>query len=235
MKARGVGAFTLLELLVVIGLIAVMSFFLVSGLLGGGATAALQSGQATFANLVTTARIKAPATGCKTRVLVNTDPTVPDRYLRFLVLQLARQPGSSPTNWDTITTVTLPEGVYIMPATLNLANGLVANMADWKRVSDPTADLVSDLFTNQSLPVTLEGDTAAQNWQGLSFTANSTLAPLTTGTPTGYVVVTLGARRPPGSYLAGESPVQLVNPMAVRGLVLSAYGVPALLNERSAF
>ncbi len=237
MNARAAKAFTLLELLVVIGLIAAMSFFLVSGLTGGGATAALQSGQATMVNLIAVARIKAPATGRKARLLVNTDASTPERYLRFVALQLARQAGSSPTDWDTVTTVTLPEGVYIMPASLTQFVGLIDSPANWKRVSDPAADLVSDLFNNQSATVSLEGDMSAQQWTGVSFTTTSNLATIGPGTapPKGFLVLTLGSRKPPGSYLSGEAPVRLVNPQAVRGLVLSAYGVPALLNERSAF
>jgi len=234
-RSLGEGGFTLLELLVVIGLIAAMSFFL-AGSLTGGATAALQSGQATIANLVTTARTKAPATGRKTRVLVNTDAGAPGRYLRHLVLQLARQAGASPADWDTIGTVVLPEGVYVMPASLTQAGGLVGNAAEWKRVSDPTADLISDLFTNQSLSVLLEGDASAQVWTGVSFTPNGTLAPLGGGQPPkGALVITLGVRRPPGSYQPGESPVQLGSPDAVRGLILSAYGVPALVSDRRSF
>lgn len=229
-------AFTLLELLVVIGIIAAMSFFLVSGLTGGGVTAGLQSGQAAVGNLVTAARIKAPATGRKTRLLVNLDPAVPERFLRYLVLQVARQGGASPSDWDTLTTVTLPEGIYVVPATLAWAGGLVANPADWKRVSDPGADLVSDLFTNQTLSASLAGDAAPQIWTGVAFTPNGTLAPLAGGPPPkGYLVLAPGARRPPGSYLPGEAPVQLGSPQAVRGLLLSAYGVPALLNDRASF
>lgn len=236
MNARAAKAFTLLELLVVIGLIAAMSFFLVSGLTGGGATVALQSGQATLANLITTARTKAPATGRKTRVLLNVDPNTPERFLRHLVLQLARQAGSSPTDWDTLASVTLPERVYVMPSALTLAGGLVANPVEWRRVTNPGADLVSDLFTNQSLSVQLEGDAAAQWWTGVNFTPNGTLAALGGGPPPkGALVVALGVRRPPGSYQPGESPVQLGNPQAVRGLILSAYGVPALVGDRSSF
>ncbi len=236
MNARVVKGFTLLELLVTIGLIAAMSFFLAGGLPGGGATAALQSGQATIANLVTTARIKASATGRKTRLLVSTDPGAPERYLRHLALQLARQAGSSPADWDTVAAVTLPEGVYVMPSSLTQAGGLVASVADWKRASDPAADLGSDLFQNQSLPVRLEGDVSAQWWTGVGFTPNGTLAALAGGPPPkGALVITLGARRPPGGYQPGESPVRLGNPQAVRGLILSAYGVPALVDERRSF
>lgn len=236
MKARGTWAFTLLELLVAIALIAALSFFLGRGLTAGGDAAALQSGQATIANLITTARTKASATGRKTRLLLNTDPGAPGRYLRHLVLQLARQSGASPADWDTVATVALPTGVYVVPAALNQFVGLVANPADWKRVSDPAADLASDLLTTQLLSVRLEGDLSAQEWAGVGFTPNGTLAALGGGPPPkGALVITLGVRRPPGSYQSGESPVQLGNPQAVRGLFLSAYGIPALLGERSSF
>ena len=60
---RKSGGFTLLELLVVVGLTAALSFVLIGGLGGGGKSAALQSAQATMANLVTAARVKAMATG----------------------------------------------------------------------------------------------------------------------------------------------------------------------------
>ena len=228
--------YTLLELLVVIGLIAALAYFLVGGLMGGGQTAVLQASQATLANMISVARMKAAATGRKTRLLVNTDANTSERYLRHVVLQLARQAGSSPADWDTVTAVSLPEGVFVLPSSLTLAGGLVANAADWKRVSDPAVDLVSDLFDNQTLTATVEGATVAQTWTGVAFTPNGTLATLGGGTPPkGSLVLALGVRRPPGSYPAGESPVQLSNPDAVRGLLLSAYGAPALVNERSSF
>ncbi len=225
--------FTLLELLVVIGLIAALSFFLFSGLAGGGKSVALQSAQATVSSLVTAARTKAPATNRKTRLLVNVDPGSPERYLRFVVLQLARQPGSSPADWDTLQSIFLPAGAYVVPAALT---GLVTDAAQWKRVSDSAADLTSDLFQNQSLSYAVEGDTTAQLWTGVAFTPNGTLAALGGGPPPkGSIVLALGQPRPPGSYAAGDPPIQLGTAQTVRGLVLSAYGVPALLNERNAF
>lgn len=225
--------FTLLELLVVIGLIAAMSVLLVSGLTGTGKSASLQSAQATLSNLVTAARTKAPATNRKVRLLVNADPGAPDRYLRFIVLQLARQPGASPSDWDTLQSLSLPAGAYVVPG---LMTGLVADVTQWKRVSDPAEDLASDLFKNQSLTCQIEGDTTAQLWTGVAFTPNGTLAALAGGPPPkGSIVIALGQARAPGTYAAGVPPVQLTGAQTVRGLVLSAYGVPALLNERNAF
>ncbi len=232
MKTRN-GGFSLLELLVVIGLVAALTFVFAGGLVGGGKAAALHSAQTTLANLITAARTKAPALNRKVRLLVQADPAQPERYLRLLVLQAGRQSGASPTDWDTVQRVTLPPDTCVVPATLS---GLVADATAWKRVSNPDADLVSDFFTNQSLSYALEGDDSAQTWIGVSFTPNGTLAALVTGPPPkGYVVLAQAQVRPPGSYGPGEPPLRLVNPSGVRGLVLSAYGVPALLNDRNAF
>ena len=226
-------AFTLLELLVVIGLIGAMSVLLVTGLTGADRSVTLQSAQATLSNLITAARTKAPAANRKVRLLVNVDPGSPDRYLRFIVLQLARQPGSSPVDWDTIQSLSLPAGAYVVPG---LLTGLVADATQWKRVSDPAEDLASDLFKNQSLTYQIEGDTTTQQWTGVAFTPNGTLAALAGGPPPkGSIVLALGRARAPGSYPAGDAPIQLGSAQTVRGLILSAYGIPALLNERNAF
>jgi hypothetical protein len=179
------------------------------------------------------ARGKAAATNCKTRLLVNVDPAVPDRYLRLVVLQVGRQPGPNPANWDTFQRLSLPASVFVVPASLA---GLVTVPGDWKRVSDPTADLASDLFTAQQLSYALEGDSAAQGWTGVAFTSMGTLSALAGGPPPkGALVLAPGRRRGQEEQLPGDSPVELEQPAAVRGLLLSAYGVPTLLRERSAF
>ena len=51
----------------------------------------------------------------------------------------------------------------------------------------------------------------------------------------GDIILAAGHVRPPGSYLAGESPVELESPENVRGLTLSSYGVPVLINARASF
>jgi hypothetical protein len=196
----------------------------------------LQSAQATLAGLITTARTRAPATGRKVRLLVHADPANAERYLRHVALQLATEPGASPGDWATVVEVDLPEGIYIAPPSLVSAVGLVAAPSEWKRFSEPSADLVSDLFQGQSISVIMPGEAAAQLWTGVAFTPNGTLAGIGSGQPPkGYMVIVPGVKKPPGSFGVGESPVQLVRPHAVRGLLLSAYGVPAFLNDRTAF
>lgn len=232
-SARPASGFTLLELLVVIGIIGAAAFFVFSGLAGGGKTGALRTGQSLVANLVTAARAKAPATGRKVRLLVNRDPADPERYLRTILLQVGRQPGANPAEWDTFQAVSLPPGVFVVPGSLD---GLVADATPWRRVSDPGEELSSDLFANQNLLYALDGESGAETWTGVAFTSYGTLAALGGGPPPkGSIVLALGQLRAPGTYPAGRPPVLLSDPASVRGLVLSAYGVPAWLNDRSAF
>lgn len=231
MKRHPLHAFSLLEILLVIGLIAGLALILTGGLMDAGKSTRLKTAQATLANLVTAARTKAPATSRKTRLLIHADAASPERYLRYLVLQLAREPGSNPANWDTLTTVTLPPGVYVVPASLT---GLVADLTQWMRLSDPTEELASDMFRNQNLTYASEGDSGAQLWTGLAFTPNGTVAALVSGPPrTGAIIVADGQTRVPGTYGYAEPPIRLSNPQAVRGLMLSFSGVPALINDRS--
>lgn len=228
-------AFTLLELLVVIGLIATLAAFLLGGLGGGDQAAALPSAQASVVNMVTAARQQATATGRKTRLLVNVDPSAPDRFLRYIVWQRAREAGASPVNWDVVETINLPPGCYVVPGSLRVALGLVENEADWRLHSAPAQSLVSSLFANQTLTLALPGDVSAQAWTGVAFTAPGTLAALAGGPPpTGNWLVATGTVRAPGSYAMGEAPVRLQSPRTVRGLILSAYGVPTVVSEPDA-
>lgn len=231
-RRSGARAFTLLELLVVVGIIALMSGILGFGL-GGDRSAAVHGGQVLVEDLVTAARLKAAATGRKVRVLVNVDPAAPDRYLRRWVLQLARQPGASPADWDTLHGFTLPRGVYVVPESLE---GLVGDTAPWQRPSDPGAQLTSDLLEGQAISLALEGESALQLWAGAAFTPNGTLAAVAGGLPPkGLIVIACGRERLPGSFSAGTPPVELFDPERIRGVVLGAYGVPAPLDDRTAF
>ena len=44
-----------------------------------------------------------------------------------------------------------------------------------------------------------------------------------------------GNLRAPGSYATGESPVQVSNPDGIRGISISTYGIPVLVNSRASF
>ncbi len=220
--------FTLLELLVVIGLIAGLSFFIASGLSGGGRLAALQSAQSTLASLVTAARAKAMATGQSTRVLVHVDAastTQPSRYLRYVAVQTQGSGG-----WQTLVETFLPEGVYVVPGNFSAipAGLFAANTASLWTKADGSALRSTALRSNQISAETVSSP-GAEQWVSLTISANAGTA------QSGDIILASGRFRPPGTYQPGESPVELDNPENVRGLTLSAYGVPALINARTSF
>lgn len=228
--------FTLLELLVVIGLVAGISLFLLQAIFSGRANS-LQSGQAQIANLISAARMKAAATGKRTRLLVHVDPVSnPDRrFLRFYVYQLGSENSSAPSAWTTIDSGYLPENIFFVPGSLTLAGGLVSDRTQWKKTSAAAEDLVSDMLV-QTNALTIPGDTAPQTWAGFVFTPQGTLAPLNgSGAPKGNLVLATGVVRAPNSMASGESPVRLQDPASVRGMAFSVYGVPTLLNDQTAF
>lgn len=222
--------FSLLELLVVVGLIAALALVLLGGLGGGGKAASLQSAQATLANLVSAARMKAQAGGGGARLLIHVDPTStgdPARFLRYIAIQTQVSGG-----WEPVPAVEiyLPEGVYVVPGNLaSIPAGLFApgTAIPWTK-PDNSPLRSTALRANQVLLLALNSPVAEQ-WVSVSF------APAGTTAQSGDIILATGHRRPPGSYYPGESPVELENPETVRGLTLSTYGLPALINDRMSF
>lgn len=215
-------AFTLLELLVVVGLIAGLSFALLRGLGGGGRSAALQAAQATVANLVTTARTRAVASGRSVRLLFHADARFAARYRRMIVVQEETGAG----DWRTRETAFLPEGVFVLPHPSQVPSGFFAGGGVWANVAGEP--LGSSALFAPALTLAVDG-AEAEAWNGLSFGAAGTIA------GGGNLVLAAGRGRPPGTFAAGESPVQMEHPEAVRGLALSVYGLPRLVNERAGF
>lgn len=222
--------FTLLEILVVIGLIAALCLVLVGGLGDGGKAAALQSAQATMANLIAAARTKASASGNAVRLLVNVDPAgagEPSRFLRYAIIQT-----QASGVWESAPTVEiyLPEGIYVVPGNFSvIPAGLFPTGAatPWTK-TDGSPLRSTALRANQLLSLAVNGSLAEQ-WVSIGFASTGTTV------QSGDIILATGHRRPPGSYAEGDSPVELENPETVRGLSLSSYGLPALINDRASF
>ncbi|MBX3735377.1 MAG: prepilin-type N-terminal cleavage/methylation domain-containing protein [Candidatus Didemnitutus sp.] len=224
---RAASGFTLLELLVVVGLISAFSFILINTL-GTTRGAALQSAQGMLANLIVAARTKAAASGQSSRILIQFDATsntAATRFLRHLVLQV-QVSGT----WQSLTEVYLPEGTYILPGNYALPLGLLAATdTPWTRPSD-NQDMRSTALRSGNITVAAINGGTTEQWTGMVFSANGT-----TTNSNGALIVAAGRPRAPASYGSGESPVELLHPEQVRGLSISTYGVAALINSRAGF
>lgn len=220
-------AFTLIELLVVLAVIAALTAWMITGMRGSGGPAALRSAQAAWVKVVTLARTQALASGQPSRVLVHVDASsviLPSRYLRDCVVQT-----SVAGSWQTLGEFFLPDGVFVVPGDFaSLPVGLFSEGASqWVRADGATALRSTVLRSNQIISEAIRS-TTAEKWVAVSFSAVGTTS------QSGDLVLASGRRRsePVG---AGESPIELVNPDAVCGLTLSAYGLAVLISDRTSF
>jgi len=224
---RGNRAFTLLEIIVVAGLVAAVSLAFVGRLGGGSRAVALDSAQRILVDVLTFARTRAAAGGCRVRVLVNAEPGDIAQFRRTLVVQ---QEASLESNlWsDPLLEVTLPDGVYLLPYRSRIPPGFIADPAAWTRFNS-TELLDSSALSGapQSLAI---GAGALESWDVVQFTPAGTLS-----FGMGDLVLASGNSRAPGVALAGESQVQVTNPATVRGVSLSLYGLPVLIDDREGF
>lgn len=217
-------AFTLLEMLIVVGLVAVLSTIVLSSLLGRSRGAALQAAQASLSSFVTATRAHAVSSGQGARLCLNVDANVSDRFLRYWVVQV-----KSGSTWRTTADVYLPEGVYVVPGDFNaLPAGLFSTASTWLK-SDNTSPLRSSALRDDKIFTDTINGTSAQQWVAIDLGVTGGTA------QAGDLVLVTGVVRPPGSYAAGEAPIELREANAARGLTLSSYGVPALVNDVVSF
>ncbi len=212
-------AFTLVELLVVVGLIVL----LVGGIgfaLGDTGATSLANAQNTLASLAGTARAQAAVRQTEARLLVHATRGDAEKYLRYLRVVVAATPGSTGpgARWIAIgSPVSLPRGIYVVPA---LTAGLTASGVTWPRNPAP----VSTLLTPAS-PYTVTGDpatTAADTYFALQFSPDGTVLP----TAAKLAVST--------ATVSNNLPL-FNNPGAVRGLLVRASGSVTFVSDANSF
>ncbi len=223
MKTGSAKAFTLLELLVVIGLIGALAFFVAGSLGGSSKSAALQSAQATLANLVTVARTRAIASGKGTRLIINDNPANKPAYRRRLVLV-----EESGAGWNVLHAVMLPAGVYLLSRDTHVLPGAFPVATDW-RTADGQKALGSSCLDTTWLSFAYES-AVQENWEYAGFTPRGTME-----TNAGALILATGRNLSAAEVSAGRSPVEMNVPGNVRGMQLSTYGVPRLVNDRTGF
>lgn len=224
---RSRGGVTLVELVVVIGLIAVLTGVVIVGL-RGDQTQALADGQGTVASLLSATRGQAALRGTNARLLVNANPENRERFLRYIVIEV-QDPGD-PDRWVAVDAgVTLPVGVAVLPkaaTTVGNPDGVLAAGMMW--------NLSSTVFgTLSHQPI---HSAVAEDWLGVAITARGTIARgpttgLTGAGPSGSIILGTYTAQPPG----GATPLMFDNPDNVRGMTLSSYGIATLVHDRTGF
>lgn len=116
-RRRAERAFTLIELMMVVAIIAVLAAGLALALGDTGGNS-LATGQTTLAGLVNTARAQAAVNQTETRLLIyGTRPPAQDAAEKFLrLLQVVRAEPAGSGRWVAVgSAVPLPRGIFVVP------------------------------------------------------------------------------------------------------------------------
>lgn len=209
-------AFTLIELLTVIGIIAIFSGIAALALRGGDKSQARDAAVSTLASLVASARGHAALRGVDAALLINNDTANPDRYRRYVVVCIENTTTGA---WEpTDGGVTLPVGVYVMTNATTLPTsgpGLFRSPIDvWVRSSALSAGVAEAVNSSTS-----------ELWSIVVF------KPIGTTGTSGDIAIATG--RP--LYGAAPASVLLETPENVSGISISSYGSVTILRHREDF
>lgn len=210
-KARSQRAFTLIELLVVIGIIAVLAAGVGVALRGNNPDGALRAGQGLASSALSAARGQAALTQSTARIVVQADRERPDflRTIRVIV-------NTGGSNWKQVgSDIVLPEGVFIVPPGTLTGVTLSNEGGAW------------NVGRNSTLFETAATGVPGMTDAGALWLVSKEISPLGT-LDGGRFVVTAGRKTGPVDYV-------LFNAAAVRGLVVSRYGIPSFVNEPASF
>ncbi|HUG10795.1 MAG TPA: prepilin-type N-terminal cleavage/methylation domain-containing protein [Opitutaceae bacterium] len=218
-------AFTLIELLTVIAIIAIFSGIVVVALRGGDKSQARDATVSTLSSLIASARSIAALKGVNAALLINNDTANTERYRRYVVVCTANAASGL---WEPVDAgVTLPVGVFVLTNADPLPTtgpGLHKNSTDnWTR---PSGGELRSVALSSSVTQAVNSATS-ESWSFVAFTPRGTLATF----PAGDIVIANG--RP----LSGAAPasVLLEHPENVGGISISSYGSVTILRHSEDF
>ena len=222
--------FTLMELLVVMGIIALTIGAFQMAFRDRPGSASLGSGQRIVAGLVQSARGQAILHQTNARLMVHNDPSQPEKFLRFLVIARETEPGSG--QWiPTQEGVHLPRNVFFVPQpgsnsvtdqTLRNWDNDTANLSIYRiRHEEPEGSATKNLYLNGSSPqLASEGN----QWIYYQYGPTGRLQGEGVPEPIDNRIVLARGRPQPGAPI-------LENEQEIRGLFLRRVGSFSLFNE----
>ncbi len=207
-------AFTLIELLVVIGLIAALAAGLGLALRDNNPSSALRGAQGLMVSALSSARGQAALTQSNAKLILQADKTK-DTFLRAIRVVVSSDGGA---NWAQVgPEIILPNGAYMVP------NGTPDG------VMQAGAGRRSTFFNSNAGSVNgiaaTEGSWFSSGWI-------SPLGVLTTG---GGSTITSGNIVVGSGKTTAANMVTLDNYESFRGLAISRYGVPTIVNDAASF
>lgn len=213
--------FSLFELLLVVGLIAMFVGLAGYGLRSTGRGNEIAGSQALLNTMVSAARLNASAAQNRALLLVAADPDSED-FLRRLLIVVETAPASD--RWIEVgTEVRLPETIRVVPGTAQIVGASFA--PDWPATRHSSAIL-------GSAPATLDGNSEG-SLQGLylrvvGFEPNGTLALSSAAAALHTKLIVAPATRTPDGVHFSES-------AQARGILLSSYGLGTLIDDATGF
>jgi prepilin-type N-terminal cleavage/methylation domain-containing protein len=209
--------FTMVELLVVIGLIAVLAGGIGLALGKGNRGTSLQTAQATLSSTLSGARAQAALTLNTAAIFVNAEPTS-DNFLREFRIAVDTDPSTTSENWQVRgDPIILPSGIYLVPPSTAFPASQVDFQNTWTGLYT-TAYSATAITLRDNADVAISTDRYNRI---SSYSVQGTTAPR-------QIVLS------PGELQSGGQ-IVLDKPDFVRGLVVSQYGVASFINEAGAF
>ena len=201
----------MIELLVVIGVIAVLAGGIGMTLRSNNHNTGLQAAQSTIAGMVRLARAQAALKQQNVGIFVNMKTTNLDCYLRQLVFAVDTSAAQNGTSWTLLDGGTiLPQGIYVVPKTLPAGAPSALKLST--ALSSSTVNLAVNSATAEAYAYVYIKPLGAPSIAGQIVLSTATLK-----TDTGTPVLTFD------------------NANNVRGLTISSYGIATLINESTGF